>query len=421
MKPKTLGEAVDKLVALRLEERVKALKLAKRRKAGAMGASESTKFMVTCFVVVAWYMSNIGVLLLNKFLLSSTSFKNPVFLTLCHMMACTALGYTLSVGAITPLKPLKSMRQLAKVCLLASIFCVTIVLGNLSLKYIPVSFNQAIGATTPFFTAIFAFLLQANRENWLTYLTLIPIAGGVVVASGGEPLFNIIGFTACLLATSGRALKTVVQSMLLTDSTEKLDPMSLLFYMSSFSVLLLLPATVVLEPGAFAQVHSLVRATPSFFWYLLANSCAAYAVNLTNFLVTKYTSALTLQVLGNMKGVIAAGISIALFKNPVTVKGMLGYFITVMGVVLYSESKRRFKLKPPHDSSKFPLLDSLDMAPLLKTSSSGKDTSQLLPVSCVSSAALHGGPNSGNQHRKPSSLGAGTGHTMVQVTASAAS
>lgn len=33
---------------------VKALKLATRRKADAMGASESTKFMVTCIVVVAW-------------------------------------------------------------------------------------------------------------------------------------------------------------------------------------------------------------------------------------------------------------------------------------------------------------------------------------------------------------------------------
>ncbi len=44
-----------------------------------------------------------------------------------------------------------------------------------------------------------------------------------------------------------------------------------------------------------------------------------------------------LQVLGNMKGVIAAGISIALFKNPVTAKGMFGYFITVCGVVAYSE------------------------------------------------------------------------------------
>lgn len=86
-----------------------------------------------------------------------------------------------------------------------------------------------------------------------------------------------------------------------------------------------------------AQVLQVLHAKPAFFWTLLINSCMAYAVNLTNFLVTKYTSALTLQVLGNMKGVIAAGISIAMFKNPVTAKGMIGYAITVGGVLAYSE------------------------------------------------------------------------------------
>ena len=40
-----------------------------------------------------------------------------------------------------------------------------------------------------------------------------------------------------------------------------------------------------------------------------------------SFLVTKYTSPLTLQVLGNAKGVIAAIISIYIFLNPVTVSG----------------------------------------------------------------------------------------------------
>jgi hypothetical protein len=52
---------------------------------------------------------------------------------------------------------------------------------------------------------------------------------------------------------------------------------------------------------------------------------------------------LFLQVLGNMKGVIAAGISIALFKNPVTAKGMLGYLITVIGVVAYSEVRQQLQ------------------------------------------------------------------------------
>lgn len=49
------------------------------------------------------------------------------------------------------------------------------------------------------------------RESMLTYFTLIPIAGGVVIASGGEPLFNLLGFTACIVATCCRALKSVVQ------------------------------------------------------------------------------------------------------------------------------------------------------------------------------------------------------------------
>lgn len=89
-------------------------------------------------------------------------YRRPVFLTLCHMMACATLGYLLSLGKCTPIQPLRSKKQMWKVCLLSSIFCLTIVLGNLSLKYIPVSFNQAIGATTPFFTAIFALLMQGE-------------------------------------------------------------------------------------------------------------------------------------------------------------------------------------------------------------------------------------------------------------------
>lgn len=243
-----------------------------------------------------------------------------MFLTLCHMLACCALSYALSLTKSFPIKPLKSARQLAKVCLLATIFCITIVLGNMSLKYIAVSFSQMIGSATPFFTAIFALVLQGapgggpkgikgegvggsgvpgkgaesggaagvqcgcvcrtasglapapvrlprhmlrpgglpwpilveqtevtsrarahgahaharvptreldtsrnpargaqhpapagSRETALTYAALVPVVAGVVVATGGEPQFHLVGFAACLLATAGRALKSVVQ------------------------------------------------------------------------------------------------------------------------------------------------------------------------------------------------------------------
>lgn len=63
-------------------------------------------------------------------------------------------------------------------------------------------------------------------------------------------------------------------------------------------MLLLLPVTALLEPTAFAKTSQLMGKSPNFFWWLLFNSFMAYAVNLTNFMVTKYTSALTLQVGG---------------------------------------------------------------------------------------------------------------------------
>lgn len=85
-----------------------------------------------------------------------------MFLTLCHMLACSSLGYALSLTQSFPIKPLKSRRQAAKVCLLSTVFCITIVLGNVSLRFIPVSFSQAVGSATPFFTAIFALLLQGE-------------------------------------------------------------------------------------------------------------------------------------------------------------------------------------------------------------------------------------------------------------------
>lgn len=96
-----------------------------------------------------------------------------------------------------------------------------------------------------------------------------------------------------------------------------------------------------------------------------------------------------------MKGVIAAGISIAMFKNPVTAKGMLGYFITVCGVVAYSETKRRFKLKQLQETGK--TSSHPDISSVIVKSLGGTEKEPLLPVNIHASATgMHG------QHRKGS-------------------
>jgi len=47
-------------------------------------------------------------------------------------------------------------------------------------------------------------------------------------------------------------------------------------------------------------------------------------------------------VLGNAKGAVAVVISILIFQNPVSMIEMLGYVLTIIGVILYSETKKRY-------------------------------------------------------------------------------
>ncbi|KAM7499330.1 hypothetical protein LguiA_023744 [Lonicera macranthoides] len=324
-----------------------------------MSVMKSWGRFFTIGLVTCWYSSNIGVLLLNKYLLSNYGFRYPIFLTMCHMTACALFSYiAIAWLKIVPMQTIRSRLQFMKISALSLVFCASVVSGNISLRYLPVSFNQAIGATTPFFTAVFAYLMTMKREAWLVYVTLIPVVTGVVIASGGEPSFHLFGFIMCVGATAARALKSVLQGILLSSEGEKLNSMNLLLYMAPIAVILLLPATLFMEANVVGITLALARDDIRIVWYLLFNSSLAYFVNLTNFLVTKHTSALTLQygpffvslpkyvvfqVLGNAKGAVAVVVSILIFRNPVSVTGMLGYSLTVFGVILYSEAKKRSK------------------------------------------------------------------------------
>ena len=82
----------------------------------------------------------------------------------------------------------------------------------------------------------------------------------------------------------------------ITHFREKLNSMNLLLYMSPIAVVALIPAVFIMEPNVL-EVFVSLGIQHRFMWMvLLLNSVMAYSANLTNFLVTKNTSALTLQV-----------------------------------------------------------------------------------------------------------------------------
>ena len=158
--------------------------------AAAASSSSSSSRLFTAWLVASWYASNIGVLLLNKYLLSVYGFRFPILLTACHMTACTLLSALahhhrpFSSSSSSRSRGSRSRAQLARVAVLGAVFCASVVAGNVSLRHLPVSFNQAVGATTPFFTALLAYAVAGRREAFATYAALVPVVAGVVIATG---------------------------------------------------------------------------------------------------------------------------------------------------------------------------------------------------------------------------------------------
>ena len=71
--------------------------------------------------------------------------------------------------------------------------------------------SQAVGATTPAFTALLGFLLYRHTETKRVYCALIPVVAGIVITSGFEPSFRAAGLMFCVAATCARAYKSLLQ------------------------------------------------------------------------------------------------------------------------------------------------------------------------------------------------------------------
>lgn len=56
-----------------------------------------------------------------------------------------------------------------------------------------------------------ALALLRTVEKAVTYMTLVPIMAGIILATGFEPLFHSFGFLAAVGACGARAFKAVLQ------------------------------------------------------------------------------------------------------------------------------------------------------------------------------------------------------------------
>eukprot|EP01112_Ceratiomyxa_fruticulosa_P012178 TRINITY_DN3361_c0_g1_i2.p1 TRINITY_DN3361_c0_g1~~TRINITY_DN3361_c0_g1_i2.p1 ORF type:complete len:328 (-),score=45.02 TRINITY_DN3361_c0_g1_i2:53-1036(-) len=286
--------------------------------------------------LAVWMLMNVSTVILNKYIYQVFNFKYPFSLTGVHMAVCFIGAFILlRVTKTFPMQPISSNEITRRILPLSLLFCSNIILGNISLRWVPVSFMQTVKSSVPAFTVILQILFFNKTFSRRIYLSMIPIVGGVVVASYTEVNYNHLGFWSALLASVITALIAIVSGMILT---QQLDPINLLYYMAPFSFLTLLPFIILFEyEDITTQWEFYGERQPVFL--LILSGVIAFLLNVFTFLVIKCTSALTYTVAGNFKVVFSIIISVAIFRNKVTIYNGLGCAIAILGVMWYNQIK----------------------------------------------------------------------------------
>jgi len=299
------------------------------------------------FYVIVWFVFNAAMSNILKWTYvygaltmadgSVRRYTYPLFISSLHMLFCWVMcGLYLQFIKGWPEKTLTIRQQIVSVWPLGVCFALSIASNNLSLVYIFPSLNQMLASLGPIITVGLAVMIFGTRYNWYTWASMVSISGGLMICASFDADFNAAGVTFAMLATALRGLKSIMQQRILT---EKVDSILLLFYMAPCAGASMLLGSAWQE-GA-QPVAVLLESEPSgaraCALLLALGSCNACFVNLANFLVTKHTSAVTLQVLGNVKSCLNIGVSVVVFGNQIQALQSVGVAVCMFGTWVYNK------------------------------------------------------------------------------------
>lgn len=211
----------------------------------------------------------------------------------------------------------------------------TVVLGLVALKYVAVSFTETVKSSAPLFTVFISQVLIGEYTGFYTFLSLIPIMGGLALCSAYELSFNIQGFIAALATNLTECMQNVYSKILISGDKFKYTPAELQFYTSISSVLVQIPACFFLIDFEKAEASM----SGMMILSLVSNGVFFHFQSISAYVLMGYISPVTHSVANTVKRAFLIWISVILFGNPVTFLSGLGTIIVTVGVLLYTKAK----------------------------------------------------------------------------------
>ena len=217
--------------------------------------------------------------------------------------------------------------------------------------------SQPRKALSPLFTVAAYALLFGVSYSSKTYISLLPLTVGVMLACSFDmSASNAIGLlcafgSALVFVSSNIFFKKIMPSNTGGTSsapTHKLDKMNLLLYSSGMAFVLMIPIWMYYDlPLFLAGAHHTKAAvasgkpppTHSVAYYFFMNGTVHYAQNIIAFVILSSTSPVTYSIASLIKRVAVICIAIVWFKQTVHPIQAFGICMTFTGLYMYNNAK----------------------------------------------------------------------------------
>jgi len=287
-----------------------------------------------------WYLFNIGYNIYNKQALNALAFP----WTIATIQMATGILYFVPLWLLGLRKaPKLSVADLKTLLPIALCHTGVHVGAVIALGAGAVSFAHIVKASEPVVTCGANALLLGEVLPMKVYATLLPIIGGVAIASMKELSFTVLALASAMLSNVSSSLRGVLSKKTMSGKKigENLDAQNLYAVLTAMSTLILIPMMLAVEGTGFFPAFKAAVAGGSFTnkslsTLLLLGGATYYLYNEVAFLALGKVNPVTHAVGNTIKRVVIIVASVVAFKTPMSTGSIIGSSIAILGTLLYS-------------------------------------------------------------------------------------
>ncbi|CAO1597291.1 hypothetical protein XANCAGTX0491_001108 [Xanthoria calcicola] len=352
------------------------------RVAGSTGASPSgwsladrnviKASLINILLIASWYLFSVSISVYNKWMFGEKkkqlNFHFPLFTTCMHMAVQFLLASTVlyffphfrprADGITNPgnhpsvhrdqsqSKPLMSrMFYFTRIGPCGTATGLDIGLGNMSFRWVTLTFFTMCKSSALAFILIFAFLFHLEQPSVKLILIIATMTAGVIMMVAGEAEFSPIGFFLIISASFFSGFRWALTQILLLRNPATSNPFSTIFYLAPIMFLVLALLAIPVEGfsalGGGLQILTAEHGTTLGIVILLFPGVLAFCMTSSEFALLQRTSVVTLSICGIFKEVVTIGTANLVFHDTLTPINVSGLIVTLGSISAYNYIKIR--------------------------------------------------------------------------------